>query len=181
MMQTNNAAAAATIVKEKLRGIGAYAEKTIQEGSITTTAIVYALTSTSGNKWIELFLIRYDARTDTYLMNFHGSAPPDQWSIDNGLNSATFSATITGLDFVTDEEMTFTVSADLTVTGKVEPINTGDRTDTPNFTIVTNFIGVNKPAGGSLNITGEDVTFSTDDATGAIGKFRSGQIVVSKP
>jgi hypothetical protein len=99
--------------------------------------------------------------------------------VANGLNSATFSGTITGVDYTTGQEKTVTVNADMTATGKPYTSTFSYREVTPNFKYVQNQNGMVRPASGSLNISG-DLTFSTDDASGNIEKVRYGIIQVQK-
>jgi hypothetical protein len=182
MMQTNNAAAAGgnTIFKEKFRESSAFAEKKIEEGSITTQAGASAFNPKAGGPQICVFMTKYDSSTDTDLVDFFGCGPVSQLTIANGLNSATFSGTITGTDYATGEEKTVTVNVDLTATGKVQTAGTfGLHYRTPDFTLVEHLNGQFRPASGSLNISG-DLTFSTDDATGSIDKLTSGVIDVEK-
>jgi hypothetical protein len=180
MMQTNNANAAGNIIyKERLKENFAYAQKTIEEGSITTQVFAEAFKTTSGDTGICVGMTKYDSSTDTYPTDFGGCDPASQLTIANNLNSATFSGTITGFDHATGEEKTVTVNVDLTATGKAQTGTFGFRFVTPDFKVVSNENGRHAPASGSLNISG-DLTFSTDDATGQIAKVRQGSILVQK-
>lgn len=85
----------------------------------------------------------------------------------------------TGFDFVTNEEKTVTVTADLTAIGKVQTTTFGYHTNSLDFTVVFSSNGKSALASGSLNIGG-DITFSTDDATGAISRVNSGAIQIVK-
>ncbi len=180
MMQTNNAAATGNIIyKESIKENFAYAEKTIEEGSITTQVSAEAFKTTSGDTEICVGMTKYDSSTDTYHTDFGGCCPASQLNISNNLNSATFSGTITGFDHATGEEKTVTVNVDLTATGKAQTGTFGFRFITPEFKVVSHESGRHAPASGSLNISG-DLTFSTDDATGQIAKVTSGSILVQK-
>ena len=123
-----------------------------------------------------------DSNTGELLSAFYGCAPADQLNINSGLNSATFSGTITLIDDITlTEEKTVTVNADLTGTGKALTQNFGIRQVTQDFTFVTNAHGQFRPASGSLTITDTntgDIIISTDDSNGIIGKSRSGTLEV---
>ena len=100
--------------------------------------------------------------------------------LTSGLGSATFGGTVTGFDYVADEEKTVTVKAELTATGK--------RRETSPFNIHTNNRDINevvhangefRPASGSLDIEG-GITLSVDDAIGIISKHVFGTIQVTK-
>jgi hypothetical protein len=180
MMQTNNAAATGNIIyKESIKENFAYAQKTIEEGSITTQVVVEAFQTTSGDTRICVGILKYDSSTDTYPTDFHGCGPASQLTIANTLNSATFSGTITGFDHATEKGKTVTVNVDLTATGKAQTGTFGFRFITPEFKVVSHESGRHAPASGSLNFSG-DLTFSTDDATGQIAKVRQGSILVQK-
>jgi hypothetical protein len=179
MAQTNNAAAAGNIIlKDHFRGSLAQTQATTTEGSITTEALVSTFTNPSR---ICIYMPLLDSNTGTILNAFYGCGPADQLIIANGLGSATFSGTVTLNDYLTGEEKTVTVNADLTATGKVQTQNFGLHQVTQDFTFVSNAHGQFRPASGSLTITDTntgDVILSSGDATGLIGKARSGTIEV---
>jgi hypothetical protein len=178
-MQTD-AAARNIIFQEKFRESFASASETIVEGSIETSVFTEAFKTTSGDTEIVLLISQFDTSTDTFLLDFFGFGPADQLTVANNLASATFSGTITGFDFITGEEKTFTVDVDLTATGKAETINVGQHFITPDFKAVTNLNAKIRPASGSLDVSGDGITFSTDEASGQIGKVRAGQIIVER-
>ncbi len=68
--------------------------------------------------------------------------------VDKGLDSATFSGTITGYDYATGEEKIVTVNVDLTATGKLETSTFSDHLVSPDFTVVENGNGQFTPASG---------------------------------
>ena len=187
MMQTNNAAAAAaaaaagnTIFKAHFSQNSAFAAKTIQEGNITTTAGAVAFKNTVGDSHTCVFMSKRDVSTGgTFLTDFEGCGSLDQLTVANNLGSATFSGTVTGYDYISEEEKTVTVNVDLTATGKVQTETSSFRDITPDLKIVINENGHVRPASGSLNISG-DLTFSADDASGHIAKVREGFIDVEK-
>ena len=184
MMQTNNAAAAAaagnTIFKAHFSQNSAFAAKTIQEGNITTTAGAVAFKNTVGDSHTCVFMSKRDVSTGSYLTDFEGCGSPAQRiTVANNLGSATFSGTVTGYDYISEEEKTVTVNVDLTATGKVQTETSSFRDITPDLKIVINENGHVRPASGSLNISG-DLTFSADDASGHIAKVREGFIDVEK-
>jgi hypothetical protein len=180
MMQTKEAAAAGNVIyKEKLKDDFASASKTIEEGSITTTVYASAFRTTSGNTEVILYMTKYDASTGTYLTDFYGVGRADELTIANGLGSATFSGTVGGTDYATGGSKYATVSADLTASGKAQTYTYRAGFTSPNDKFVLTQQGLSKPASGSLNI-GEDLTFSTDDATGVISNVRQGSISVTR-
>ena len=176
MMQTNAAAVEHTIYQSNFRQNSAFATKTIEEGSITTTAYAVAHTNSDGDEIICIGFYQYDANTDTYPTDFFGCGPAAQLAI-NGLHSATFSGTITGSDFPSDKEMTVTVTGDLTATGKPETRVDRQHINSEFITFVSHVNGQTVSASGSLDISG-DLTFSTDDASGNIDNARSGSLLV---
>jgi hypothetical protein len=118
MMQASNAAAAPTagaggnaIFKERVSDKLALAKGT--SGETTASAFVFTTSSGSTEICVSMF-------TDDFSTDFFGCGLADSVVIDNGLNSATYSGTITGFDYATGEEKTVTVNADLTATGKVQ-------------------------------------------------------------
>jgi hypothetical protein len=159
---------------------GDYAElsDTIVEGSVETNIYAYAFDTASGTTEMCVSVFQYDASTDTSLISFYGCGPADEFTVANGLGDATFSGTVTGFDYATGEEKTVTVSADLTATGKVQTSNYRQGSTSPDFKFVSTFSGSNRPASGSLDISG-DITVSSDDATGIIAKTRSGSITIT--
>jgi hypothetical protein len=179
MAQTNNAAAARNILlKERFRDSVAQVQATTTEGSIRTEALVTALTNPSR---ICVYMPLLDSNTGTILNAFFGCSPTDQLNIANGLGSATFSGTVTLNDYLTGQEKTVTVNADLTATGKVQTGNFGLHQVTQDFTFVSTAHGKFRPASGSLTITDantSDVILSSGDAAGTIGKSGSGSIEV---
>jgi hypothetical protein len=177
IMLSNNAAASNVLFKERLKGIAASAEKTTREGSTTTVVAAQAFTTTGGDTVLCVFVIKYDE--STFFNDLEGCAAGQQLTVANGLSSATFSGTVTGFDFVSGEEKTVTVNADLTATGKVQTSTSGSHFSGRGFTEVTHFSGMSTAASGSLNIGG-DITFSIDDATGQISNIKSGTIQVTK-
>jgi hypothetical protein len=122
-------------------------------------------------------MTKYDE--STFFNDFVACGPAQQVTVANGLSSATLSGTITGIDFVTGEEKTVTANAHLTATGQVQTTTSGFHVSGRDFTSVSNFNGVTRPASGSLNIGG-DITFSIDDASGTISKLKAGAITVTK-
>lgn len=179
MMQTNNAAAVGnTIEKARFKETFAVASDTIQEGSITTQAYSTAFKSTTGEEEICVFMSRYDASTDTYLLYGGGCGPANELTITEGLNSATFSGTIQAIDLANNEApFTVTVTVDLTATGQPQTTTSTFHSTSPFGTFVQNEHGMIRDASGSLNISG-DFTFSADDADGIIGKARSGFVSI---
>jgi hypothetical protein len=176
-MQTNNAAAANVLFKEKFRGKNALLQKTITEGGITTQAEAEGFTTLDGKAVICVDVIQFDSTN--LLTEFEGCGPAQQLTVSNSLSSATFSGTVTGFDFVTNEEKTVTVNADLTATGKVQTTTSTFHINARDFKQVSNSHGKIVPASGSLNIGG-DINFSTDDASGRIGDAQSGSIIIQK-
>ena len=172
MMQTSNVAAASgnTIFKERLSEKFASASGTNGE----TTAVASAFKTASGDTQICVSIY-----TDDFSTDFFGCGPADNVAIDNGLNSATYSGTITGFDYATGEEKTVTVNAELTATGKVQTTTANLNTHTPDYNYVLHANGKFRPASGSLDISG-DLSFSTDDASGRIGIVRQGTIDVER-
>lgn len=177
MMQTNHAIASVTLFKEKLRGSSVFAQKTINEGSTSTTVLAHAFTTISGGTELCVNL-RTIIDGENEINDFEACGPA-QLTVANGLSSATFSGTVTGSDQNTGEEKTVTVNADLTGTGKVQTSTFGYHINSRDVTTVFHSNGQNRPASGSLNIGG-DFTFSTDDATGIIATVKSGTISVTK-
>jgi hypothetical protein len=123
-------------------------------------------------------MTKYDSSTNTDLLGFIGCGG-NQLTIGNGLNSATFSGTVTGFDFVRGGNKTVTVNVDMPATGRVHKDHLGNHYSTSEFTIVINVNGMSRSASGPLNISG-DLTFSTDDASGTITKVTEGEIIVKK-
>ena len=68
--------------------------------------------------------------------------------VDNGLNSATSSGTITGYDYATVEEKIATINVDLTATGKLETSTFSDHLVTLDFKVVENGNGQFIPPSG---------------------------------
>jgi hypothetical protein len=179
LIHTNNVAAASNVLfKEKLRGDQAVAQKTIKEGSTTTNVAAQAFTTISGDIDLCVIVVKFDESTGTYLTDFEVCGPA-KLTVANGLSSATFSGTVTGFDFATNEEKTVTVNGHLTATGKVQTTTFGYHTNSRHLTEVFNSNGMTRPASGSLNIGG-DITFSTDDATGTISTVKAGTIQIQK-
>ena len=181
-MQTNNAAASNVIYKQKIRGETAVAQKTIKEGStpsgsIFTTISAKGFTTTGGDKLLCVTVTKADPdESDTV---FQGCGPAQQLTIANGLGSATFGGTVTGFDYVADEEKTVTVKAELTATGKIKTSPFNVHTSNRDITEVLHTNGEIRSASGSLNIEG-GITLSVDDAVGIISKHVFGTIQVTK-
>ena len=110
---------------------------------------------------------------------FQGCGPAQQLTIANGLGSATFGGTVTGFDYVADEEKTVTVKAELTATGKIKTSPFNVHTSNRDITEVLHTNGEIRSASGSLNIEG-GITLSVDDAVGIISKHVFGTIQVTK-
>jgi hypothetical protein len=177
IMQTNNAAASNVIYKQKIRGDVAVAQKTIKEGSISTTISAKGFTTTEGDKQLCVSVRQSDPdQSDTV---FEGCGPARQLTIANGLGSATFGGTVTGFDSTTGEEKIVTVNAELTATGKVQSSPFSIHINSRDITEVLHSNGQIRPASGSLNIEG-GITFNADDAVGIISKFAVGTIQVTK-
>jgi hypothetical protein len=176
----NNKAIAATnaIFKEKFRDSFAFAQKRITEGSITTFVNAEAFKDISGNVGVFVAVVKTDESTGTDLTDYFGSGP-GQLTVGSGLSSATFSATVTGTDFLSGEDKTVTVNSQLSATGKVQTSTFGFHANAREFTEVVNSNGMIRPASGSLTVSG-DITFSTNDATGTIGNAKQGSITVLK-
>ena len=83
--------------------------------------------------------------------------------VDDGLNSTTFSGTITGYDYATGDEKIVTVNVDLTATRKLETSTFSDHLVTHDFTVVDNGNGQFRPASSLLNIR-RHLTSIIDDA-----------------
>jgi hypothetical protein len=181
MIQTDAQRGGNIIFKQRITENFASAFATSVEGSILTQAFVETFTTVSGDSQILLIIAQVDTSTDTLLFNFFGSSPADEFTVANSLGSASFSGTVTGIDEVTGEELTFTVDGDLTATGKPERVNGGNRFNSPGLTIVENFNGHVRTASGSLDVSGDGISLSTDDATGHISRLRTGSIVVFRP
>lgn len=183
MMQ---AGAAGTIIdKYQFKDGFAVAFKTITEESITTSAHTSAIKSTNPSigSILCVSLTELDVSTNTNLVAFDGCASNVHLTV-SGLNSATFSGTVKGIDRVKAEERTVTVSVELTGTGKVQTDPFNAHFVTPNHEVVINSnSGQFRSASGSLDISdisGERITFHTDDASGTIGNSREGRIIVSR-
>jgi hypothetical protein len=179
MMQTNAADATTgrnIILKERFTGEFARLVGTIEEGGITTTAAAFAFETSEGNRQVCLNVIQHEDFL-TFYMNFMGCGPADEFTVANGLGSATFSGMVTGVDFLTGEEKTMTVSGDLTATGQPQVSVARQGFTTPDFKVVQTSNGKIRPASGSLNISG-DITLSFDDATGSIENLRQGNLQV---
>ncbi len=183
MMQTNVADAASKniIFHENFKDFSASAEKTITDGSITTSISVEAFTSTSGDTQICAAILKWDDSSGerTYLTELFGCSPPDKLTISHSLKSATFSGTITDIDLTTQKEKTVTVNADLTATGKAEHYTSRGGFTTPDIKLAEHENGAHRPASGSIDISG-GFTFSTDDASGKISNLRGGSIEVQR-
>jgi hypothetical protein len=178
MMQTD-AAAQKTVIRERLRGEFISAQALSTEGSITTQVFVTTFQTSSGPE-ICLFLTSIDQSTGTFLIDFVGCGPADELTVTRNIQSGTFSSTVTGFDFVSGEEMTLTVSGDLTATEKAQTFTGTQRFTTPSFHFLIQFNGRIAPASGSLTVTGDGFTFSTDDATGTISIERAGFLQVQE-
>ena len=177
IMQTNNAAASNVIYKQKIRGDVAVAQKTIKEGSISTTISAKGFTTTEGDKQLCVSVRESDPDESDTL--FEGCGPAQRLTIANGLGSATFGGTVTGFDFSAGEEKTVTVNAELTATGKAETSKFSIHTNNRDINEVFLSSGKIRPASGSLNIGG-GITLSAADAVGIISKFAVGTIQVTK-
>jgi hypothetical protein len=178
-MQTN-AAAQNTVFQEQIRGRFARAFESIEEGNIRTDLFAEASQTPSGEIVIILSVSKIDTSTDTFVFGFFGFGPADQLTVANDQSSATFSGTVTAIEDITGEEMTFTVDVDLTATGKPERFGFKDRFITPDFKALTIVNGKVRPASGSMDVSGEGMTFSTDDASGEIGRELRGLLTVTK-
>jgi hypothetical protein len=178
-MQTNSTAQN-TVFQEQIRGNFVDAFQSIEEGNIRTDYYASAFTDPSGEIAIILSISKIDTTTDSFVFGFFGFGPADQLTVANDLSTATFSGTVTAIEDVTGEEMTFTVDADLTATGKPERYGFKERFITPDFKALTNVNGKVRPASGSLDISGEGMTFSTDDASGTIAREIRGLLAVEK-
>jgi hypothetical protein len=109
-----------------------------------------------------------------------GCGPAEQFTVAKNLGSATFSGTVTALDLISGEEKTLTVNGELTATGRIEVSGGTSHFNSESITIVSHFTGKGRQATGSLTISGDGISFSTEDATGTIGFARSGLIEVDK-
>jgi hypothetical protein len=178
-MQTD-AAARNIVFQEQIRGSFASASESIEEGDITTSVFAEAFETPSGDIEMTLIIDKIDTSTQTFLFSFFGFGPADQLTVANDLSSATFSGTVTAIEDITGEEMTFTVDVDLTATGKPERFGFKDRFITPDFKALTIVNGKIRSASGSMDIGGDGITFSTDDASGEIGRELRGLLVVEK-
>ncbi len=177
MMQTD-AAAERIIEKYQFKEGFAVAFKTITEGSITTSAHTSAVKSTNPSlgSILCVSLTKLDESTNTNLVTFDGCASRVQLTV-TGLNSATFSGTVTSFDGTKQ----VTVSVELTGTGKIKTDPFNAHFVTPYYEVVINSnSGQSRSASGSLDISGEGITFHTDDASGTIGKSNEGRIIVSR-
>jgi hypothetical protein len=177
IVQNNSASASNVIFKSSLKGNEAIAEKTIREGSTTTFVSAHAFTTSQGETVLCVFVLKQE--DSAFVNDFEACAPGQQLTVSGDLSSATFSGTVTGLDFATGEEKTVTVNAHLTATAKVQKITSGSHFNGEDFTAISHFKAMSRSASGSLNIGG-DITFSIDDATGLIAKVSSGSIEVRK-
>lgn len=95
----------------------AYAQKTIEEGSITTQVFAEAFKTTSGDTVICVGMIKFDSSTDTYLTDFEHCGPDLKIVLhEQGMNrDASGSLNISGdLTFSTDD-----------ATGKIAKVNSG--------------------------------------------------------
>ena len=177
IMQTNNASASNLIVKQKIRGDVAVAQKTLREGNLFTDISAQGFTTAAGDKQVCVTVQKSDP--DESETVFRACGPAQQLTIANGLGSATFSGKVTGFDFTTGEEKTVTVNAKLTTTGKVEFFKSSRHTNFGDINQVFHSTDKIRSASGSLNIAG-DIKFSFDDAVGIIGKSSGGIIQVTK-
>ena len=157
-MQTN-ATAQNTVFQEQIRGNFVDAFQSIEEGNIRTDYYASAFTDPSGEIAIILSISKIDTTTDTFVFGFLGFGPADQLTVANNLDSATFSGTVTEVESVSGEEMTFTVDVDLTATGKPERYAFKDRFISPDFKALTNINGKVRQASGSMDISGDGITF----------------------
>jgi hypothetical protein len=178
-MQTD-AAAKNIVFQEQIRGSFARATESIEEGNIRTDLFAEAFETPTGDIAIILVIDKIDTSTDTFLFGFFGFGTADQLTVANDLSSATFSGTVTAIEDITGEEMTFTIDVDLTATGKPERFGFKDRFITPDFKALTIVNGKIRPASGSMDVSGDGITFSTDDASGEIGRELRGLLVVEK-
>jgi hypothetical protein len=118
MMQTNAAAAGNTILHEKFSGLEFSAESKLQEGDTETYVFIAASRTVEGGDW---FTLIFDEVGPDQALRFFVEGPPDQLSIDQGLNSATLSAaSVTGVDEETGTEKTISVDVSLAATGKAQ-------------------------------------------------------------
>jgi hypothetical protein len=178
-MQTK-ATAQNTVFQEQIRGNFVDAFQSIEEGNIRTDYYASAFTDPSGEIVMILSISKIDTTTNTFVFDFFGSGPADQLTVANDLSTATFSGTVTEVESVSGEEMTFTVDVDLTATGKPERFGFKEHFITPEFKDLTNINGKVRPASGSMDISGDGITFSTDDASGTIAREIRGLLVVER-
>ena len=170
IMQTNNASASNLIVKQKIRGDVAVAQKTLRRKRAEIYLQIYLLRDLRQQPVINKSVLQCKNLIQMSLITvFRGCGPAQQLTIANGLGSATFSGKVTGFDFTTGEEKTVTVSAKLTATGKVEIFKFSSHTNFGDINEVFHSTDKIRSASGSLNIAG-DINFSFDDAVGIIGK-----------
>jgi hypothetical protein len=178
-METD-AAARSIVFQENIRQNFVSAFKSIEEGNIRTDLFAQGFQTPSGDIAILLVISKIDTSTDTFVFSFFGDGPADQLNVANNLHSATFSGTVTAFEDSTGEEMTFTVDVDLTATGNPEALNSSERIITQDFKFIENINAKTRPASGSMDISGDGMTFSIDDASGDIAKVKTGQIEVEK-
>ena len=181
-MQASNASASNVIYKQMIRGDGAFAQKTIKEGSnpsgsIFTTTSAQGFTTAAGDKQVCVSVRVSDPDESDDV--FQGCGPAQQLTIANSLGSATFSGTVTGFDFTAGEEKTVTVNVKLTATGKPENSKFTLHTHNRDINQVFQVSGKTRSASGSMNIAG-GITFSADDVVGGIFNTATGTIQVTK-
>lgn len=187
MIQTSTASTSGeNVFRARLRGGEIQASASTVEGDIQTSVGVYAFTTASGSQEICIGIDRSDTNLETYYFAFSECGPADQLSVSTQLNSGTFSGTITGLDFVSGEEVTVTVSGDFSATGRAGTFASSSHTSSPYGNIVQHSNARAAPASGTLDVSVDftssddrDFTFSID-ATGQIANVRSGEIIVSR-
>jgi hypothetical protein len=170
-----------TILNVRLEDDFASASATIVEGDIETEFFVEASTVKRGDTEIFLIMTQFDRSADEFILDIFTRGPADEVTIPSTLKSASVSGTVTGEDFVTGEEKTFTVDMDFSATGNREKVISSLHTKTGDINIVTKFNGVTRPASGSVDISGDGVTLSTDDLDDAIiATLRAGTLLVVK-
>jgi len=173
-LKTNYAVAASnTIFKEKFSGASAFANKISDFSNVGASAF-----ETNSGPQMCAVVYTVDQNTGTPLIDWSacGSA---RLTIGSGLSSASFSATLTGFDYVSGADKTVTVTGDLTATGKVSTTSTTNHISTRSFTFVFNFHGKDRPATGTLNFQG-DISINIDNANAGISNSGFGSLTITK-
>jgi hypothetical protein len=173
-LNTNYAVAASnTLFKEKFKGASAFANKISTFSNVGASAF-----ETSSGTDMCAVVYQVDENTGTPLIDWSACGPA-KLTIGSGLSSATFSATLTGFDFVSGTDKTVTVTGDLTATGKVGTTTTSTHINTRSFTYTFNFHGKDRPASGTLNFQG-DISINIDDANAGISSSGFGSVNIVK-